>query len=45
MLSTDFESDVRDLGIGIVAYSPVGRGMFGGKKVLESLPKDSWFVS
>ncbi|OVA05382.1 Aldo/keto reductase [Macleaya cordata] len=31
----------RELGIGIVAYSPLGRGFFGGKAVLDSLPKDS----
>ncbi|KAL0331875.1 UNVERIFIED_CONTAM: Perakine reductase [Sesamum calycinum] len=32
----------RELGIGIVAYSPIGRGFFGGKKVVESLPTDSF---
>ncbi|KAL0450778.1 UNVERIFIED_CONTAM: Perakine reductase [Sesamum latifolium] len=32
----------RELGIGIVAYSPIGRGFFGGKNVVESLPKDSF---
>ncbi|KAL0344112.1 UNVERIFIED_CONTAM: Perakine reductase [Sesamum angustifolium] len=32
----------RELGIGIVAYSPIGRGFFAGKKVVESLPKDSF---
>lgn len=31
----------RKLGIGIVSYSPLGRGFFGGKAVLESLPADS----
>ncbi|KAF3456931.1 hypothetical protein FNV43_RR01585 [Rhamnella rubrinervis] len=31
----------RELGIGIVAYSPLGRGFFGGKAVLESLPSES----
>ncbi|XP_052191513.1 perakine reductase-like [Diospyros lotus] len=41
----DIEEDIiplcRELGIGIVAYSPVGRGFFGGKGIVESLPKDS----
>ncbi|PRQ36109.1 putative perakine reductase [Rosa chinensis] len=31
----------RKLGIGIVSYSPLGRGFFGGKAVLESLPAES----
>lgn len=31
----------RELGIGIVPYSPVGRGLFGGKAVVESLPDNS----
>ncbi|XP_056168495.1 probable aldo-keto reductase 1 isoform X2 [Syzygium oleosum] len=31
----------RELGIGIVPYSPLGRGFFGGKAVIESLPSDS----
>ncbi|XP_059446145.1 perakine reductase-like [Corylus avellana] len=31
----------RELGIGIVAYSPLGRGFFGGKAVLESLSTES----
>ncbi|KAK9287845.1 hypothetical protein L1049_016287 [Liquidambar formosana] len=31
----------RELGIGIVAYSPLGHGFFGGKAVAESLPKES----
>nr|GEV82966.1 perakine reductase-like [Tanacetum cinerariifolium] len=31
----------RELGIGIVPYSPVGRGFFGGKAVKESLPENS----
>lgn len=34
----------RELGIGIVAYSPLGRGFFGGKAVLESLPAESILV-
>ncbi|KAL7110710.1 hypothetical protein ACP275_05G042600 [Erythranthe tilingii] len=41
----DIEEDIiplcRELGIGIVAYSPVGRGLFGGKKVVESIPQES----
>lgn len=35
----------RELGIGIVCYSPLGRGFFGGKAVLESLPTESFLVS
>ncbi|KAF5186939.1 Voltage-gated potassium channel subunit beta-1, partial [Thalictrum thalictroides] len=31
----------RQLRIAIVAYSPLGRGFFGGKAVVESLPKNS----
>ncbi|KAJ3669892.1 hypothetical protein LUZ60_010216 [Juncus effusus] len=32
----------RELGIGIVTYSPLGRGFFGGKGVTESLPAESF---
>ncbi|PIN06671.1 Voltage-gated shaker-like K+ channel, subunit beta/KCNAB [Handroanthus impetiginosus] len=43
--SRDIEEDViplcRELGIGIVAYSPLGRGFFGGKANMESLPSES----
>ncbi|XP_056175079.1 perakine reductase-like [Syzygium oleosum] len=31
----------RELGIGIVAYSPLGHGFFGGKAAVESLPAES----
>jgi aryl-alcohol dehydrogenase-like predicted oxidoreductase len=31
----------RELGIGIVAYSPLGRGFFGGKGVVEELKDGS----
>ncbi|XP_020212680.1 probable aldo-keto reductase 1 isoform X1 [Cajanus cajan] len=31
----------RELGIGIVPYSPLGRGFFGGKGVLENMPASS----
>ncbi|XP_030477296.2 perakine reductase-like isoform X1 [Syzygium oleosum] len=31
----------RELGIGIVVYSPLGHGFFGGKAVIESLPAES----
>ncbi|XP_028754616.1 probable aldo-keto reductase 1 [Neltuma alba] len=31
----------RELGIGIVPYSPIGRGFFGGRGVLETLPPAS----
>ncbi|KAG6668775.1 hypothetical protein CIPAW_01G195000 [Carya illinoinensis] len=41
----DIEDEIvpvcRKLGIGIVAYSPLGRGFFGGKAVLERLPTES----
>ncbi|PRQ36110.1 putative perakine reductase [Rosa chinensis] len=32
----------RKLGIGIVSYSPLGCGFFGGKAILESLPAESF---
>ncbi|KAK6929902.1 NADP-dependent oxidoreductase domain [Dillenia turbinata] len=32
----------RELGIGIVAYSPLGQGFFAGKAVVENLPTGSW---
>ncbi|CAK8544765.1 unnamed protein product [Lathyrus sativus] len=38
----DIEDEIvplcRELGIGIVPYSPLGRGFFGGKGVLENVP-------
>ncbi|KAH1071712.1 hypothetical protein GYH30_008292 [Glycine max] len=38
----DIEEEIiplcRELGIGIVPYSPLGRGFFGGKGVLENMP-------
>ena len=34
----------RELGIGIVPYSPLGRGFFGGKASVESLPASSILV-
>lgn len=34
----------RELGIGIVGYSPLGRGFFGGKGMVESLPSQSLLV-
>ncbi|OMO85559.1 Aldo/keto reductase [Corchorus olitorius] len=41
----EIEEDIipvcRELGIGIVAYSPLGRGFFGGKATVESLPAES----
>ncbi|KAK6146030.1 hypothetical protein DH2020_019899 [Rehmannia glutinosa] len=43
--SREIEEDViplcRELGIGIVAYSPLGHGFFGGKGIMESLPSQS----
>ncbi|PRQ36136.1 putative perakine reductase [Rosa chinensis] len=45
----DIEDEIiplcRKLGIGIVSYSPLGRGFFGGKAVLESLPAESWLTT
>ncbi|XP_010279258.1 PREDICTED: probable aldo-keto reductase 1 [Nelumbo nucifera] len=35
----------RELGIGIVPYSPLGRGFFAGKAVVESLPANSFLPS
>ncbi|KAI9094208.1 hypothetical protein K1719_026790 [Acacia pycnantha] len=32
----------KELGIGIVPYSPLGRGFFGGKAVIESVPAQSF---
>ncbi|XP_022856357.1 perakine reductase-like [Olea europaea var. sylvestris] len=41
----DIEDEIiplcRELGIGIVPYSPVGRGFFAGKAVVESVPPNS----
>ncbi|XP_062162594.1 probable aldo-keto reductase 1 [Alnus glutinosa] len=41
----DIEEEIiplcRELGIGIVPYSPLGRGFFGGKGVVESLASNS----
>ncbi|KAG6408388.1 hypothetical protein SASPL_131398 [Salvia splendens] len=43
--SREIEEDViplcRELGIGIVGYSPLGREFFGGKGMVESLPSQS----
>ncbi|KAH9687949.1 Aldo ket red domain-containing protein [Citrus sinensis] len=42
----DIEEEIiplcRELGIGIVPYSPLGRGFFGGKAVVENVPADSF---
>ncbi|CAK9136040.1 unnamed protein product [Ilex paraguariensis] len=42
----DIEEEIiplcRELGIGLVPYSPVGRGLFAGKAVVESLPPNSF---
>ncbi|POO02082.1 Aldo/keto reductase/potassium channel subunit beta [Trema orientale] len=35
----------RELGIGIVAYSPLGLGFFGGKAMVESLPTETFLGS
>lgn len=43
----DIEEEIvpicRELGIGIVAYSPLGHGFFGGKAVVESIPTNSFW--
>lgn len=36
--------DSRELGIGIVAYSPIGRRFFGGRGVTEEVPAVSNLV-
>ncbi|GFP83516.1 perakine reductase [Phtheirospermum japonicum] len=45
----DIEEEIiplcRELGIGIVAYSPVGRGFFAGKKSVESIPRESYLLA
>ncbi|KAI4338650.1 hypothetical protein MLD38_023682 [Melastoma candidum] len=42
----DIEEEIvplcRELGIGIVPYSPVGRGFFGGKAITEPVPASSF---
>ncbi|OVA03462.1 Aldo/keto reductase [Macleaya cordata] len=44
----DIEEEIvplcRELGIGLVPYSPLGRGFFGGKGILESLPENSFLT-
>ncbi|XP_061945812.1 probable aldo-keto reductase 1 isoform X3 [Populus nigra] len=43
--SRDIEEEIiplcRELGIAVVPYSPIGRGFFGGRAVVESLPSES----
>ncbi|KAI5424087.1 variant 2, palmitoyltransferase akr1 [Lathyrus oleraceus] len=34
----------RELGIGLVPYSPLGRGFFGGRAITESIPANSFLV-
>lgn len=34
----------RELGIGIVPYSPLGRGFFGGRGVVEGVAANSFVV-
>ncbi|XP_042517586.1 probable aldo-keto reductase 1 [Macadamia integrifolia] len=45
----DIEEEIiplcRELGIGVVPYSPLGRGFFGGKAVAEKLPENSFLAS
>lgn len=41
----DFDGNTdRELGIGLVPYSPLGRGFFGGKAVVETVPANSFLV-
>ncbi|HET7325820.1 MAG TPA: aldo/keto reductase [Nocardioidaceae bacterium] len=48
LFSRDVESDgvldtVRELGIGFVAYSPIGRGFLSGQiRSIDDLPEDDW---
>ncbi|KAK8958828.1 putative aldo-keto reductase 1 [Platanthera guangdongensis] len=46
--SRDIEEEIvplcRELGIGIVPYSPLGRGFFGGRASVESLPVNSFLL-
>lgn len=48
LFSRDVETDgvldtVRELGIGFVAYSPIGRGFLAGQiRSIEDLPEDDW---
>ncbi|KAK2357941.1 putative aldo-keto reductase [Trifolium repens] len=45
----DIEDEIvplcRELGIGIVTYSPLGRGFFGGKGVLENVSATSSLIA
>lgn len=44
----EIEQDIvplcRELGIGLVPYSPLGRGFFGGKAVVETVPANSFLA-
>ncbi|KAI3980986.1 hypothetical protein MKX01_025551 [Papaver californicum] len=44
----DIEEEIvpvcRELGIGLVPYSPLGRGFFGGKAIVESLDEKSFLL-
>ncbi|XP_021742235.1 probable aldo-keto reductase 1 [Chenopodium quinoa] len=45
----DIEEEIvplcRELGIGIVVYSPLGRGFFAGKGIVEALPQNSFLAN
>ncbi|CAH2080670.1 unnamed protein product [Thlaspi arvense] len=49
IFTRDIEEEIipvcRELGIGIVPYSPTARGFFGGKAVVESIPANSFLIS
>ncbi|BAF26529.2 Os10g0419100, partial [Oryza sativa Japonica Group] len=44
----DIEEEIiplcRELGIGIVPYSPIGRGFFAGRAAVQSIPSESWLT-
>ncbi|KAJ1385140.1 NADP-dependent oxidoreductase domain [Sesbania bispinosa] len=44
----DIEDEIvplcKELGIGIVPYSPLGRGFFGGKGIVENVPANSYLT-
>lgn len=44
MIFSPLKINGRELGIGIVPYCPVGRGLFAGKKVVENIPQESYLV-
>ncbi|KAG8479095.1 hypothetical protein CXB51_028994 [Gossypium anomalum] len=45
--SRDIENEIipLELGIGIVSYSPLGRGFFGGRIIAKSVPTNTFFCT